>query len=352
MRINFLSPKNLLLAGLSLCAMPAMAQLHVTMTGDVGIGTTSPIAKLHVMNDVEPYTFWNEDFNTTFGYKYGIVNQVYSPKGGSTYGMYNYAATAYGANPPGWDYTIGQYNFTDGVQGTVQGIFNMAYQYDCAEGQGYGIFNELYTDSKYEAYGIYNVVSLRRASCASSNVYGIYNNTGLGNAITYGIYSSTAGAGNYAGYFDGNVHINGMLTVTSDERKKQDVTKLSGAMALVEQMNGYTYTFKDDANMNLPEGKQYGFLAQELEQVLPDLVADGNNPLQPADKSNEAMPKPLKKGDKPNFEKQDDLGSESFKAVNYIGVIPILVEAMKEQQAQLEAQRQEIQALRNELNKR
>jgi hypothetical protein len=351
MRINMLTPKSLLFAGLAVFAVQAHAQLHVTANGDVGIGTTTPFAKLMVMNDVEPFTGWFEDYSTTFGYKYGIVNQVYSPKGGSTYGFYNFATTQYGSNPPGNDYTLGQYNYVDGAQGYVYGIENHTYQYDCAEGQAYGIYNELTTESIYEGFGIYNNVYGSTSRCATGNLYGIFNNVNPGRAVTYGVYSSTPGAGNYAGYFDGNVHVNGTFTVMSDERRKQDVSKLSGAMAMVARMNGYTYSFKPDANANLPEGKQYGFLAQELEQVVPELVADGQNPLHIPATPGEKV-KPLKKGDQPAMEKRADIGSEAFKSVNYIGVIPILVEAMKEQQAQLDAQRQEIEALRAELGKR
>jgi Chaperone of endosialidase len=354
MRINLLSPKQLLFAGLVFLAIPASAQLHVTAAGDVGIGTTTPIGKLQVSNAVNPYTLWTDDFNTTLGYKYGIVNQMFSPKGGSTTGMYNYSSTASGANPPGWDYTVGIQSTADGGQGYVYGISNYAYQFSCAEAQGYGIYNYLYTDSKYEGYGIYNY-TYAGSTCGSAAEYGIYNelvpNTNPG-SVNYGIYSNTPGAGNYAGYFDGNVHVNGTFTVMSDERKKQDVAPLRGAMALVSRMNGYTYSFKADANANLPEGKQFGFLAQELAQVVPDLVADGKNPLHTTQSNANSQPKPLTKGETPKQEKRADIGTEDIKAVNYIGVIPILVEAMKEQQAQLEAQRMEIESLRNELNKK
>lgn len=351
MRINMFTPKNLLFAGLTVFAVQAQAQLHVTASGNVGIGTTSPFAKLMVINDVEPYTGWFEDFNTTFGYKYGIVNQVYAPKGGSTLGLYTYASTQSGVNPPGWDYTVGNTTYTFGGQGYTVGIENYAYQYDCAEGQAYGINNTLVTESIYEAYGLYNNVSVINSRCQSGNAYGIYNILSPGNGVNYGIYSSTPGAGNYAGFFDGNVHVNGTFTVMSDERRKQDISKLSGAMAMVARMNGYSYSFKPDANANLPEGKQFGFLAQELEQVVPELVEDGQNPLHVTSTTLEKV-KPLKKGEQIAHEKRADVGSEAFKSVNYIGVIPILVEAMKEQQAQLDAQRQEIEALRAELGKR
>jgi hypothetical protein len=352
MKIN-LTPHRIFLAlGMAMIALPASAQLHVTMAGDVGIGTTSPIAKLQVTNVNNSFTAWFDDFSSTNGYKYGIVNQVYSPKGGSTYGFYNYSSPAYGVNGPGTDFTVGQFNFTDGAQGTAQGIFNMTFQYDCAIGQSYGMFNQLYTDTKNEAYGLYNSVEAAN-SCGESPVYGIYNTVNpSAKGTNYGIYSQTPGAGNYAGFFDGNVHINGSLTVISDERKKQAITKLDGAMALVEKMNGYSYTFKEDANFNLPEGKQYGFLAQELAQVLPELVRDGQNPLHALPGAVQEKPKALKPGEKLTDVSRPDLGSEDFKSVNYLAVIPILVEAMKEQQVQLEAQRQEIDALRTELNKK
>ena len=75
---------------------------------------------------------------------------------------------------------------------------------------------------------------------------------------------------------------------------------MKGASAIINQLNGYTYYWKDsDRDHDL----QSGVLAQEVRQVLPHLV------------------------------KEDDNGLLS---VNYSGLIPVLIEAIKEQQKRID----------------
>ena len=64
--------------------------------------------------------------------------------------------------------------------------------------------------------------------------------------------------------------------------------------------------------MNLPKGKQYGLIAQDLEKVIPNLVQVAY------DKS------------------MDQDHPFEYKAINYIGLIPILSQAIKEQQIQID----------------
>ena len=71
------------------------------------------------------------------------------------------------------------------------------------------------------------------------------------------------------------------------------------------KLNGVTFNWDKSVsrNANTPTTLQYGFIAQELEKVLPELVNDGD---------------------------------DGYKTVNYIGVIPVLTQAMQEQQAEIE----------------
>ena len=101
----------------------------------------------------------------------------------------------------------------------------------------------------------------------------------------------------------GSVRANGVV-LTSDARYKAHVQPLDSSLNTVLALRGVSYdwdrgTWKD---RNFPDGRQIGFLAQELEKVLPELVQTDEN---------------------------------GYKAVNYVGVIPILVEAVKEQQKQI-----------------
>ena len=138
----------------------------------------------------------------------------------------------------------------------------------------------------------------------------------------YGILASASGAStaNWAGYFIGSVYTTGTYQ-SSDRKLKNDIKPLSGAMAIIEQLKPSSYTFKTSEyqQMNLPEGLQYGLIADEVQQVMPGAVKKA---VQPADYENHDSGK----GKKLNDEVE-------FNAVNYTEFIPVLIGAVKEQQA-------------------
>ncbi len=66
-------------------------------------------------------------------------------------------------------------------------------------------------------------------------------------------------------------------TVTSDSRLKDGVATMSNSLLLISQLNPVTFNFKDYVNGNFTDtlaGRKMGFIAQEVEQVIPDLVGD------------------------------------------------------------------------------
>ena len=98
-------------------------------------------------------------------------------------------------------------------------------------------------------------------------------------------------------------------------------------------MHGVTYEHNTDAypHLGLADGKQYGFLAQEIESVLPEAVRQKNLNVNACATAKEKSATPA------------DI--EKFKMVNYTMVVPVLVEAIKEQQKQIEAQQKQIDEL-------
>ena len=91
---------------------------------------------------------------------------------------------------------------------------------------------------------------------------------------------------------------------TSDKKFKKDIKSIESPLETIQKIDGKTYLWNKEANkeMNFDSGLHSGFIAQELEKVLPHLVAT------------------------------DDKGN---KAVNYMELMPYLVEAIKEQQTQI-----------------
>ncbi len=92
----------------------------------------------------------------------------------------------------------------------------------------------------------------------------------------------------------------GLLTL-SDKRYKTNIVPIVKALELIIQLNGYTYLLKDSLNI---KGTQYGVVAQELQLVLPELVTKNSN---------------------------------GYLSVNYQGLIPILIEALKDQNNKIES---------------
>jgi len=68
----------------------------------------------------------------------------------------------------------------------------------------------------------------------------------------------------YAGYFAGDVFTNGTY-VSSDERAKQNIADLTGAMKIINQLHPKRYQYRQDGEygqMNLPRGDRHGLIAQ------------------------------------------------------------------------------------------
>ncbi len=150
-----------------------------------------------------------------------------------------------------------------------------------------------------------------------------YNNgrDGLG---VYGVLVNTGGAG-FGGLFINGLGYTGSLTFLSDERTKTNVTAIPDALGIISRLNPVNYNC--DVNkypyLGMHTDLQYGFLAQDVEKVVPQLVEEKQLDV-------DACKPRVAKGSNPaEFEK--------FKMVNYIGFIPILVQALKEQQKEIEA---------------
>ncbi|MES2794938.1 MAG: tail fiber domain-containing protein [Bacteroidota bacterium] len=92
----------------------------------------------------------------------------------------------------------------------------------------------------------------------------------------------------------GQGYLNGALIQTSDKRLKKDFTHLNNSLSNIYKINGYHFRWIEEArNKDL----QTGFIAQEVQKIFPELV------------------------------QTDEKG---FLSVNYIGLIPHLIEAVKD----------------------
>jgi hypothetical protein len=119
----------------------------------------------------------------------------------------------------------------------------------------------------------------------------------------------------------------GGMWVNSDLKLKKDINDFNSAMDIIKQLKPKSYFFKKEEykNLSLPSAKQYGFVAQELEKVLPELVQTS-----PQEVRTNAIGEPE---------------MEDVKAMNYNELIPILTRALQEQQQQIEELKQTVNQL-------
>ncbi|MFZ5941834.1 MAG: tail fiber domain-containing protein [Bacteroidota bacterium] len=163
---------------------------------------------------------------------------------------------------------------------------------------------------------------------------GTYNYGIAGYAFTgtynYGVYGYANSGTSYAVYASGNLAYTGSLIAASDGKLKEEVRTLGPSLEKIMQVQPRSYHFRDDAaskGYSLPDVPQYGFIAQELELVFPELVVEVRQP---------AGPGPDGRAE------ETDL---SYKGVKYMEMIPVLLKAIQEQQEEIEQLRQRITEL-------
>ena len=123
----------------------------------------------------------------------------------------------------------------------------------------------------------------------------------------------------------------------SDVRLKKNITTITDATTKIKGLVGRTFEWKEEAQ--LETGTQYGFIAQEMETVVSDLVTDGKSyGLRAFDKDGNLL-------DNINHDGVKEKIVEYSKGVNIDGVVPILVEALKEAITKIETLETKVAAL-------
>ena len=123
----------------------------------------------------------------------------------------------------------------------------------------------------------------------------------------------------------------------SDVRLKKNISTITDATTKIKGLVGRTFEWKEEAQ--LETGTQYGFIAQEMETVVSDLVTDGKSyGLRAFDKDGNLL-------DNINHDGVKEKIVEYSKGVNIDGVVPILVEALKEAITKIETLETKVAAL-------
>jgi hypothetical protein len=222
----------------------------------------------------------------------------------------------------------------DGINTVTQGGSVYAANTNTSNGYNSMEATSYYSGSTYAQAAVYGLAISNVNTNTAVGVQG-FNNGRDGVGVQGGRYT-TGGAG-FGGLFLATLGYTGGLQNLSDERVKTNIRSIENAIDIVKGLRGVTYEhrLKEFPYLGLSAGKQYGFIAQEIEKVVPEAVQQKNLNV------NACNPKEAKAEAKADIQK--------FKMVDYVMVVPILVEAVKEQQKQIEEQQKQINELREQL---
>lgn len=291
------------------------ARLTINYDGNIGIGTRNPISALSVGGDGSALAkSYIQNNNTATGQRalYTYQKMISSGMGYNICAVYEQGSTS----------------------GMLVGIYGSAYRGPTAYSSG-------------RTYGVYGIAG----NATSGHNYGVVGEL-LGTNGGAAIYAATSSkpltsvSGIWAGYFRGNVKVEDVLWVnstqyTSDIRAKKEIRNLeSNNVEKIRQLKAIKYKLKSPSELNIglktgqdtmkavirnsdlddPKYKEdrIGLSAQEIQAVYPELVKTDN---------------------------------DGILGVDYIGLIPVLVEAIKEQQAKIDELEQKVALLSGKTKK-
>ncbi len=268
------------------------AQLIMDCDGNVGIDESSPVSTLAI-GGPGASNYKVNSVGTIGAYHCGLRGENPTSSGNSNYGVVG--GIIYGQN-----------------SGKAFGVYGVGWKGSTpTDGRSYGVYGYAGNATNGYNYGAYG-----------------YLVSGRDGAAVYGTLSGDTDVdGQYAGYFNGDVHIEGDLTVdgtypSSDIKLKKDVrvieedviSKLESLQIIRFKKKHYSEyeELSDTTDRMIIEAElqserftkdRIGLIAQELQLTFPEVVKETNS---------------------------------GYLAVDYNQLIPVLVKAITEQQVQIE----------------
>ncbi len=259
---------------------------------NVGINSAAPSALLDIATTVDGTTrFYTEGRNLY------LTSGSISMGGGTIHGTESSSAIA------GVGGTAGQSCIAIGSEGKeaiANGVSSIAF------GPGTTVSNS------YSAAIGANLTT--KHDC--SFVCGRYNATSENAIFTVGYGSNGDPSNLFLVDTDGNATLKGTLDQSSDSRLKTKIYTMNNCLDDVLKLRGVNFHWDKTKNPSASDKLQYGFIAQEIEKVFPDLVSED---------------------------------ASGYKTVNYIGVIPVLTNAIQEQQDEIKELKEENEELKSNL---
>ena len=188
------------------------------------------------------------------------------------------------------------------VQRTSSGYIYANYLYTTANDVSSGITKIMVEtgNDNYIRHG--SAAAVRSFINVADGATNVSNNNQLTNGAGYTTYTSDQATNTNSTVTFTTLNA-GTVNTTSDERAKEDITPITGALDKVQQLSGYSFTLK------ATDEKSSGVIAQEVQKVMPELVQEG---------------------------------AEGLLSVQYGNMVGLLIEAIKEQQAQIDELKQKL----------
>jgi len=354
----------------SISGDPGSAQQEFTIkhaTGNVGIGTASPNAKLDVKNDdgVGNGLHVVADFNRSAGTDAQLILGYYA-NGTSVTGPVVYAAnskpllfaaggtermriTSGGNVGIGIDspqaqfclknqiansgtplsYSTAQQNVLNGYYTTGESPNRYTRYFDIAcVGDGDGTNGG--GNIRFLTNPIANDTAIERMRITSGGRVTIKNkpNSGLGYDV---LISVGTGADGDVGYQTLS-QLNTNLAGASDIRFKKNIEIIPNAIEKIKTINGYTFDWdseNEDYNYSEKEGRDAGVIAQEIQKVLPEVVQ-----IATVDRNEEGK----------------STSGKNYLSVDYKKIIPLLIQGIKEQETSIQELKAEVETLKTQIN--
>ncbi len=307
--------------------------LFINPSGNVGIGNTTPQARLWVpaTSTSTGIGVYNADVAMIFGNTGGSVNsntgsiQVKAGGSSTSIGSSNYNLTL---NPDGGNVGVGiptgtAFRAKFHIEQGQMFIGNSTYAWNTAPSSSTASGYNLRFDTTYNGtagtgticnkISLFNDTSWQAGFSVENNALAYHSG---GNHTWYtGTTGSAYGTQRMQLTSAGALTVSGNITAfSSDKRLKKKTGPITDPLDKVCRLEGFTYVHNEIARENgFTDDRQYvGLSAQDLQEVLPEVV----------------FPAPFDDGNK---------SGQNFLTVQYERIVPLLVEAIKEERTKREA---------------
>jgi hypothetical protein len=297
-----------------------VTQMVIDYDGSIGIGTTSPDSKLKVAGTIH---------STTGGFKFpdGSVQTTAASGAGDAdtldgqHGSFYRDASNINAG------TLSDARLTSNVtklgssiasseivDGTILDV-DINTDAGIAPDKVSGTAATLTGDQDFDSGTLYIDAANNRVGIGTTTpqeeVHISGNTYNSGNAYTMGsVGVGTTNTQGFKVYVQGDIYLTGLVHQPSDSRLKENITPLRDPVEKVSSLCGVYFNYKGQSSCK----REVGVIAQDVEAVLPELVSED---------------------------------AQGYKSVAYSRLTALLIEAVKEQQKQIEGLQQRIELLEN-----